>query len=238
MMTRFSLLFTTSILLIAGFTSCKKVVGTGPQVSSIRTLDAFNSISLAMDATVNITQDSFYKVEVIAQNNIMDAILTKVNDGRLTIQHKNNVYIKSAPISVNITMPNINNLNLSGSGTIQVQNQLVNNSLETNVSGSGKIIIPSIETMNITSTISGSGAITIHSGSTHQLISNISGSGEIDLLNVQANTANTTTSGSGDTKVYATQSLYAKISGSGDVYYRGNPSIESNISGSGRLIKQ
>lgn len=237
-MTRFFLSFVALIALSITFSSCKKVVGTGPVISEDRTVSDFNSISLAMDATVNITQDSFYKVEVLAQNNVMDEILTNVSGSRLIIQHKNNVYIKSRPVTINISMPDISGLNVSGSGAIRLQNLLLTGNIDMNVSGSGDIKIPAIEAEAITSTISGSGKITVTSGKSNTLNSRISGSGDADLLNVQINSVTTTTSGSGTTKIYAVNNLFAKISGSGDVYYRGNPSIESEISGSGRLIRQ
>ncbi len=237
-MTRFFLSFVAFIVFSVTFSSCKKVVGTGPLVSEARTISDFSSISLAMDATVYITQDSFYSVEISAQSNVMDEILTYVSGSRLVIQHKNNVYIKSRPVTIHISMPDISGLNVSGSGAIRLQNLLHTADIDMNVSGSGDISMPVIEATSISSTISGSGKITVTSGKANTLNSKISGSGDVDLLNVQTNSVTTATTGSGTTKVYAVNNLFAKISGSGDVYYRGNPSIESEISGSGRLIKQ
>lgn len=220
------------------FSSCSKVVGTGPRVSNMRNESGFNSISLALDATVNITQDSFFSVEVLAQANIADEILTTISGQRLTIRHRNNVLIKSSPVIVNITMPDISGLNVSGSGQIFLKNQLLTNDLDLNVSGSGDIAIPVLEAGNISTSISGSGKISVGSGTALLLDSRISGSGDLDMLQVMTQTVNTTTSGSGTTSVYAVNSLFAKISGSGNVYYRGNPAIESEISGSGKLIKK
>jgi hypothetical protein len=213
-------------------------VGTGPSITETRTLSDFNSISLAMDAEVQITQDSIFKVEVVAQSNIMDKIITQVSGSRLIIQHKNNVILKSNPILIRISMPILNGLNVSGSGKIQLQNLVTTGNFDLNVSGSGKIFLPGITATDISSSISGSGCIDISSGSVITLDSKISGSGDLNMLNVPIEDVNTTTSGSGTTKVYANHTLFAKITGSGDVYSRGNPSVESEISGSGRLIKQ
>lgn len=237
-MTRLLVSLFTLLIFSIVFTSCTKIVGTGPSITETRTLSDFNSISLAMDAEVQITQDSLFKVEVEAQSNIMDKISTYVSGSRLVIQHKNNVILKSNPIRIRISMPSIYSLNVSGSGKIQLQNLVTTGNFDLNVSGSGKISLPGITATDISSSISGSGSIDISSGSAISLDSKISGSGDLNMLNVPIEDVNTSTSGSGTTKVYANHTLFAKITGSGDVYYRGNPSVESEISGSGRLIKQ
>jgi hypothetical protein len=226
------------LILSAIFSSCTKVIGTGPQVSEIRDVDGFSGISLDMDATINITQDSFFHVEVLAQSNILDKIVTSVSGSHLKITHKNNVIIKSSSVTVNISMPAVSYINVSGSGSVRLQSQLLADNLEMNVSGSGSIHMPTLTAANINSNISGSGKIQVAGGTAASLDSRISGSGDLEMLNVQTGHVNTITSGSGTTKVYAVNSLFAKISGSGDVYYRGNPSVESQISGSGQLIHQ
>ncbi len=237
-MIRFILPIAFLITLSMTFYSCKKVIGTGPSVSEIRSMSNFDGISLAMEATVHITQDSLSKVEIIAQQNILDEISTKISGSTLIIMYKPNIQVKGNDVIINISVPKMGVLNVSGSGSIQMQNQLATHDLNLNVSGSGRIHIPSIEADDIRTTISGSGEIDISSGVATSLRSTISGSGNLDALNMQSAQVTTSTSGSGTTRVYATQSLFAEISGSGNVYYRGNPVVESEISGSGKLIKQ
>ncbi|MBK7691022.1 MAG: DUF2807 domain-containing protein [Bacteroidetes bacterium] len=224
--------------IIAFFSACKKVIGTGPTISEVRNVDGFDKISLAIDATVKLTQDSIFKVEVVAQQNILHELVTKVSGSTLIIMYQPVTAVIGKDVVIHISMPAIRDLNVSGSGAIQLQMGMLANDLDMHVSGSGKIQIPSVEAAHITTGISGSGEISIQSGTATQISSTISGSGDLDALNVQAHHVNTQTSGSGTTRVYATQTLFAEISGSGNVYYRGNPSVDSKISGSGKLIKQ
>lgn len=220
------------------FTSCKKVVGTGPIVTETRTITDFNSISLEMDATVNITQGNEFKVDVLAQSNILDNIQTTINGTTLHVKHKNNIYIKSDPITINITMPSISNLDVSGSGSLNVINALITSTLDVEVSGSGNIKIPTLNVTNMNSQITGSGEIKINSGTATNVVSEISGSGKLDMIYVISKSVTTETSGSGTTKVYAENTLDVEISGSGNVYYKGYPTINKSISGSGKLINQ
>lgn len=218
--------------------SCHKVVGTGPTVSETRNLSDFSEIRLDMDATLEITQGAHYLVQVDAQSNIMNEIRTTVSGHVLTIDHRHNTWIKSAPITVHVTLPYINALKVSGSGSIQGQTTIQSTNLTLCISGSGEITLPGIETETLESTISGSGEVNLKSGSTTNLESDISGSGDLYCSYVASKYVDARTSGSGTTKVYALNQLDAHISGSGNVYYRGNPIVNSSISGSGKVIHQ
>lgn len=217
------------------FSSCRKVVGSGPTISETRSASGFDAISLCMDAEVTIQQDSAYSVEVRAQQNIMDEIKTDVSGSTLTIKHRNNVWIKSDPIYITIHTPNLNTLDVSGSGKIQTLNTIQTGSFSADVSGSGTIVLSGLNSTNANFKISGSGEVQCKSGTVSALITDISGSGAIYTQYMLAQRADCETSGSGTTKVWVEKNLKADISGSGDVYYRGNPIVETHISGSGKV---
>lgn len=238
-MTRTCLSLLAMVGLTLFFTSCKKLIGSGPAVSETRTESGFSGINLSIDATVNITQDSVFSIEAIAQRNILDMLRTRLDGSDLCISYKPELFVKATePVILNIHMPTLNNIDVSGSGDVNTLNAMQTNSIDLNVSGSGKINLNTLTTQQIKSAISGSGKITINAGTSNSLDSKISGSGDLDAINVMTQTVTTHTSGSGTTKVYATQTLDVHISGSGDVYYRGNPFVNSEISGSGKVIHQ
>jgi len=239
-MTRFFVSIIAIVSILTLFSSCKKMVGSGPTVSETRNHSGFSGVDLSINATVNITQDNTYSVEVIAQQNILDILRTHVDGSTLCIGYeKPNLFVKATKdIIINIHMPAVNSLDVSGSGEVNGINAFTASSCSMNVSGSGDISLNSLEAQSIDSKISGSGNVTIHAGSSNTLDSKISGSGDMDLINVVAKDVETTTSGSGKTKVHATQNLDVQISGSGNVYYRGTPSVNTSISGSGKLIHQ
>lgn len=223
----------STIMLI--FNSCRKVVGSGPIESEVRTVNGFDAIDLCMDAEVKVYQDSTYYIEVQAQQNILDEIQTTVSGSTLTIKHKNNVWIKADPILVTIHTPNLSSLDVSGSGSIQGMNKIVTPTLFCDISGSGSIVLADVTCTNMHVTISGSGECECKSGTTSSLITKISGSGDIYTQYVLAQHATSETSGSGTTKVWVANDLAVDISGSGDVYYRGNPILNTHISGSGKV---
>jgi len=219
--------------------SCTKDVinGSGPEVTQVRNTANFTGIELALNATVNYTQDSVFKVELKGQQNVINEIQTEISGSQLIIKLPWDTKLVSyAPITINISAPGVSAFNVSGSGTIQSSGSITVTNADFNVSGSGSININNINAGDIDTRVSGSGTVQLSGGNSATQTLNISGSGLIDVLGVTSKTASTYTSGSGDIKLTATEKLETHISGSGKVYYTGNPVIDSNISGSGKLI--
>jgi hypothetical protein len=229
------------VLLVAAifiFASCTKVIGDGPLVTELRSVGNFTGISSETSATVNFTIAPAYKVEITAQQNILDVIKTYVVNGVLHIDFKNNVRVKAHEgITINITAPAADYFRLSGTGNMNVNGDLTASNLQVQLSGTGNIAISKAVIANkIDAGISGSGDIRIINGSAVNEDLDISGSGKIDVAGIAAENGITHTSGSGDMKVMLSKTLDAKISGSGSVYYHGNPIITTHISGSGNVI--
>ena len=229
------------LLLVAGlfiFPSCEKVVGEGPLVTQTRTVGNFTGVSSEMSGKVNFTIAPDYKVEITAQQNILDVLNTNVVNGVLHIDFKNNVRVKEhEDLLINITAPYADYFRLSGSGNMNVQGDITANNLKVTLSGSGDITVQNAAIADkIDADISGSGNISIAGGSAVNEDVDISGSGKVEMAGVDAQNAVTHTSGSGDVKLALSTNLDAHISGSGSVYYHGNPIISTHISGSGRVI--
>ena len=219
------------------FQSCEKIVGEGPIVTELRSPGNFTGVSSEMSGKVNILIANEYKVEVSAQRNILDVLQTHVVNGVLHIDFKDFVRVKThEDLLINITVPTVSYLRLSGSGDMNVQGDLASNSLEAKMSGSGNIFIEKAVLANrLDADISGSGNISILNGSAIYSDLKISGSGKFELPGFSTENTVTHTSGSGDIKLMVSKILDATISGSGSVYYHGNPIVSTKISGSGQV---
>ncbi len=227
-----------ALIAAAVFQSCSKIDGEGPVVTETRTTGNFSAISMDISGELYYTEGAVYKVEIKAQQNILNEIDVLVSGGTLKIKtKKNNVHLKpDEVIVVNVTAPAVNGLSVGGSGNIHAENAFQPASLSLNISGSGGIQLKNVVTPSVDATISGSGNIFIAAGDIAAQTLRISGSGSIDLLGVTGKTASADVSGSGNIKVFASQTLQAKISGSGNVYYKGTPAVTSQVSGSGSVV--
>jgi hypothetical protein len=229
------LLLSVFSLLVIG--SCKKVDGEGPLVTQLRDVSNFKSVSVSISGKVNYTIAPQYRVEIEAQQNILDVLQTNKVGDELVIKVQDGIKIKDYdPITVTISAPYAESVNLSGSGMFNLVNDLTANNLNLRVSGSGNITIhKAVLTDRLTSTISGSGNITVLDGAVKNETLTISGSGGTDLSFLSTENTNATISGSGDIRVNVSQALDATISGSGSVWYHGNPLVSTHISGSGKV---
>ena len=218
-------------------TACEKINGEGPAVTETRATGNFSGLDVRMDADVHVTQSPVYKVEVTAQQNVLNVMETYISGNKLVLKFRNNVRVRNySQVIINVSAPNLGSLYLSGSGDVRVSGVLNPLSMELGLSGSGSMHVEQINTGRLDASISGSGSIHVENGTATEERLKISGSGDMQLANVQTQEATTSTSGSGSIRLHATQKLDVSISGSGDVYYKGNPVINTNISGSGRVI--
>ena len=211
------------------------MTGEGPAVEKTLQLNAFEGVKLGISATVYITKGSQQSVEIKGQQNIIDNIKTNVNDGVWNIGFEERVR-KHDQLVINITVPSINMVYVSGSGDIIGKSAFSGiQTFTVGVSGSGDIEFEA-QAQETEVKISGSGDISLK-GSSQQANFRISGSGDIESRNFQTTDSEVSINGSGDATVHATGTLNVRISGSGDVEYRGKPRINTKISGSGDVEK-
>jgi hypothetical protein len=227
-----------TVLIFANI-SCEKIVGEGPVITEERNTAPFEGLSVSVPSEAHFTRSDDYSITLQAQRNILDEIETTVSGGILKIRFRHpNARIRShEKIIIHVTGPVARLLELSGSGTLDVDGPIDPAELEINSSGSGSIHVDEVLANKIRVVLSGSGRITVEDGKANEKDVTISGSGFVDLSEVQAKDVSTRISGSGNVEVHATHTLKVRISGSGTVFYKGNPAIDSQISGSGSVVK-
>ncbi|MCB0668729.1 MAG: DUF2807 domain-containing protein [Saprospiraceae bacterium] len=207
--------------------------GRGDVIEETFDIDDVTSIALRMDATLFLTQGDEHSVTISAQPNIIDEIDFRVRNRELVINN-DRCLRNYEPVEIYMTVPEIRELSISGSGSIISQNQIFISDLELNLSGSGYMDLD-INGDDVFARISGSGDMKLQ-GFIDDLDYTVSGSGNLHAFDLEAQTADIRISGSGNVEVTVNEHLDVRISGSGDVYYRGAPAIESRISGSGKVI--
>ncbi|WP_207513241.1 head GIN domain-containing protein [Longitalea luteola] len=225
------------VLLFIVSTSCEKVVGKGPVVVEDRRTATFDGLVVEVPADTYFTQDSVYKVELHAQENILDEIETTVinNDLRIRFRHSNTRIRSNEGIRIYVSSPHVRSLAIDGSGYLEATAPVTPANLGIQVEGSGSIRVNNVNTTEINAGIEGSGSISVNSGTANVAKARISGSGLMDLSGVMVKEADASISGSGNIKVFATETLKATISGSGSVFYKGTPAVTSKVSGSGTV---
>ncbi|WP_276479431.1 head GIN domain-containing protein [Paraflavitalea pollutisoli] len=220
--------------------SCKKkITGEGPTVTQTRTFSGFNKVALNVPANLLVTQEPGYKLQIDAQQNILDILHTSIKGDELTIYFDWDKRIGSHDkIVMRVSAPLYHGLSISGTGDISANSQIQTTGLKLSLSGSGSIMLAdAVVDGTLESVISGSGNIQVNTGTANKGNFTISGSGNINMLGFTVKNADARISGSGNVKVGVTDALEAHISGSGSVYYNGNPAVNAQVSGSGKVRK-
>lgn len=208
------------------------VRGSGGTVHETLNIADFQSVALKIHADVYITQGNTFHVEVDGQPNIIDRLERDVHNGNWEIEFDDCVY-SHVKLKVYITMPVIESLVNTSSGNIFGENEFQIDDLNLTSTGSGDIDL-AVDADDLDVTITGSGDIILE-GSCDDIDLTITGSGDYLGFNLETQSANVTLSGSGDAEIRVVNLLDVRITGSGDVLYKGNPTVNSTITGSGRV---
>jgi putative autotransporter adhesin-like protein len=189
-------------------------VGSGVTATQVRQVAPFASLDVAGSNVVTVHVGATQRVSVHGDGNLIDRITTTVRHGRLVIDTRGS-FDTSAPMGVEVTVPHLTAIGLSGSGTISVEG---------------------IDEDAFTVRLGGSGTIDL-AGTTRRLDAVLDGSGRIRTSSLTANDATASIPGSGVIDLSASGTLDATIGGSGSIICTGHPDrVTRHITGSGSVI--
>jgi Putative auto-transporter adhesin, head GIN domain len=204
-----------ALLLVYGGSSRSGVQGPGAAATQTRTVAAFSSLDLTGSNNVTVIVGRPQSVVVHADSNLINHVTTGVTAGTLVIGDTGSL-AASGPMSVDVRVPSLTALTLSGSGQI---------------SATG------ISTPQLTVTVYGSGLLSA-AGTATRLDVTINGSGQAKLSRLTARDVHAVINGSGLIQVTATSSLDAAVPGSGAIIYGGNPpQVTTSVTGSGTVTR-
>ena len=189
--------------------------GSGIAATQARTVPAFASLELAGSDNVTVVVGTRQSVAVHADSNLVGHITTQVIAGTLVIADTGSFTVKT-PMTVEVSVPSLTALNLSGSGQLSVSG---------------------ITALQLTVTVSGSGLL-YAAGTATKLDVILSGSGMAQLSQLTASEVHAVLPGSGLIQVTATNSLDAAVPGTGAIVYTGNPPrVTSSVTGTGTVTR-
>ena len=234
------LLLSTVLVFSIGYTFAKPVAAEERRVED-RHLSGFHEVNVSGSFDVYITQGSTESVKVEAPDEIIDRIITEVDGGVLKIYNKrdfnwNGWFGHNQKVAIYVSLKDVNNISLSGSGDIYFKEGVSANTLKVNLVGSGDVV-GKIEVKMLETRLSGSGDIKL-TGSAESSTVSIVGSGNFTARSMISVNCSVRVAGSGDAQVNVSNSLNASVSGSGDIHYSGNVrQISTSKSGSGDISR-
>jgi putative autotransporter adhesin-like protein len=172
--------------------SSSTTVGSGAAATQARTVAPFTAVELAGSNNVVIHVGEKKSVLVRGDDNLLRRITTKVRASTLVIGNTPGGFTTKSPMRVDVGVPTLSALTLSGSGTINGSGTATK--LDVTVSGSGSVELIPLVAQDVRAAVSGSGSIFITA--TRRLDAAVSGSGAI-LYAGHPTTVNKNVTGSG-----------------------------------------
>lgn len=218
------------------WSNSKKIKGNGNVITKTRSINNFDKVNIGGSFDVNLVAGTKGKITINGEENLLPYLETTVKKGKLKVQFKENVNIKTTKrLTVTIPFKSIDAVSLGGSGKVTVHKQLNSNDISFNIGGSGNISA-SVNSNTVKASIGGSGSINLK-GKSENLKCSIAGSGSVKAYNLNVKTVKASIAGSGNVQTTVTEKIKASIVGSGSVYYKGNPNnIDNKSVGSGDVV--
>lgn len=214
----------------------------------VKNVSNFSSIKVLGSPDVEYRQSkgSQTTISIYGSDNLVDLLEVSTVNGVLQVNMKKNVNIQGGErrLKVIASSPSLTNVDIQGSGDVDLKGLIKGSNIKLNVMGSGDINAENLQYTNVSAVVKGSGDIALKNVQASGVLAEVHGSGDIDMKgaalqatlyvngsgdisagNLTATNVVAAVNGSGDIECHVSKQFDAKVNGSGDIEYGGNPSV-------------
>jgi len=226
------------VLLLTGITFSAEAVREKTKTQT-RDVAPFNSISVSSGIDLYLTQGHSEEVVVEADPDIIDEIITKVENGTLKIyiKQRTNWHMEWNQVrKVHVTFDDLTNLDASAGSDVYSKNAFNLKDISIDCSSGSDVKIENL-TAEAVSIRTSSGSDATVSGKTTTLKADSSSGSDLNCGNLVSRDCEVSASSGSDAKVHVSGSIKARASSGGDVRYKGNPRQKDIDESSGGDVK-
>lgn len=228
------------LLLTFAFSSClfigPSLKGNGKVVEQPRKTDKFHGVKVTSGMNVQLVQGTENKVVVVADENLLKAIETEVNDGILEVKATANIR-RAESKKVVVTVTRINEIRATAGSNLFTENQLESDRLLVRgTAGSTLNISFSAERAEIQAS---SGANLTLSGEAANVTLKASSGANLNAETLLSRSCETKVSSGANIWISVADALTAEASSGGNIFYYGTPaSVNTSSSSGGNIIRK
>ncbi|MHA7099229.1 head GIN domain-containing protein [Roseivirga pacifica] len=202
-----------------------------------RDVSGFDALSVSDAFVVEISVGNTESLEIEADDEYMDDIITEVRGGTLRIEMKDsrrNRRMKDSPRAY-LTVKSLDRISASGAVHIKTFDILKANRFTVDLSGASVINLE-LDVEDFSFEASGACVVSIEGSAKEQRVK-ISGSTVYRAYDFETEVAVIGVSGASSASVYASDKLDVRASGASSIRYRGDAQVNSNTSGASSVRK-
>ncbi len=210
-----------------------------PVLNQLTTMQPFDKVEIAGAFKVIYEQGESNNVRIEASEQALKEMTVYVKDGELRIrQAVNKPTVSFSDVKLYVTSPQIEHIEIAGSGSFTASKPITARDLGTEIAGSGKILLVAVSGHEAEMEIAGSGNVEIGQLDIETAKAEIAGSGDINLGVLNCKQFNIEIAGSGNVNCnhIDADDVHTNIAGSGDVNLKGTVRNHTKeIAGSGKV---
>jgi len=212
---------TLCLTVLGLFTGCVftlgRIRGSGIIKTESREINTFSSVSFKSVGKLKIQQTGKESLTIIAEDNILPILESRVSGQTLYINNANKSSIDpTQPIEFVVEVKSLERLDINGVGSIEVKD---------------------IQGKRLSVSLDGVGSIAI-AGNVDVLELNLDGVGSFNGENLNAKQATVRNKGVGSAVVNVSEELNATVLGIGSIEYIGSPQVKESVKGMGAIKKR
>lgn len=232
-----------------------RVNGSGRIAEEEREISGVRGVHLETFGDLRISLGKKDSLLIEAEDNLIEFIVTEVDDGILKIYTVRNACLRpKKPVRYYLTVRELNTIIISSSGDIQApfvecddfeirssssgdltMEGIHATTVNVRMSSSGDVDLGHVNARELDVRISSSGDLTIEKGLAQFQNLTLSSSGDYVAGGLKSQNAHASLSSSGDVHIHVDGHLNASMSSSGSVYYSGDAAVKESRSSSGRV---
>lgn len=211
------------------------IKGNGNVVEQNRNLGSFDEVKASRGMNVYITQGDIEKVVVEADENLLDAIETKIERNTLVVTTSKNIR-KSTSKKVFVTVSEINGITSTAGSNVYSENQLKAKNLELSTSaGSNMRLDVDAGKLNVSAS---SGSNIKLEGHSKEFAGKASSGSNIKAEDLTVDECEARASSGANIWINVREKLDGHASSGGNIFYSGNPKSMNTESSSGGNVRK
>lgn len=228
----------STVIFLGGWHPFGEVIGSDNLVTKEKLLSDFTSVDARSGFNVEISKSNAYKVLVTADDNVIEYIEIKKSGDNLMIGVKWGYSLRSVTLKVEITMPELYSLELSGGAQGKLEEFSSTNPFSVELS-EGSSLRGEIETSaDVEFDLSGGSQLLGLVGEANDLTIDASSGSQLDLSGFTVHNVNVELNGGSRATINLDGRLDANLSGGSNLSYIGDPTLGNIETSSGSVINK